>query len=128
MPDHSAGGLSWRASLVSCQELAGFIGIPQRAGRYQVDFRFSVLDLSQLPDDQIEGVPILQSTLRLLKYSRSQQLVGMLGDLLLLVARSLPEKQLPDWIKAIGVYVMSVNKDIGARVQADAGEYFASSV
>ncbi|MCA9158241.1 MAG: hypothetical protein KDA72_07940 [Planctomycetales bacterium] len=82
---------------------------------YQVDFRFPLLDLNQLADEEITGEPILQSTLRLLKYSRSQQLVGMLGGLLRLLARSLPESHLPEWIQAIGVYVMTVNKDIDAQ-------------
>lgn len=96
----------------SLQEL---LNAPNSLAEYQVDFRFPLLNLGELPDSGIAGGPILQSTLRLLKYSRSQQLVGMLGELLLRLAQALPESQLPEWIKAIGVYVMSVNKNIDAQ-------------
>jgi hypothetical protein len=95
--------------------LQELLNAPNSLAEYQVDFRFPLLNLGELPDSGIAGGPILQSTLRLLKYSRSQQLVGMLGELLLRLAQALPESQLPEWIKAIGVYVMSVNKNIDAQ-------------
>jgi predicted transposase/invertase (TIGR01784 family) len=105
------GERPWSAAR-SLQEL---LNAPSALAEYQVDFRFPLLDLGELPDSGIAGEPILQSTLRLLKYSRSRQLVGMLGELLLRIAQALPESQLPQWIKAIGVYVMSVNKNIDAQ-------------
>ncbi len=76
---------------------------------------FPLLDLSQLSDDEIAGEPLLRSTLRLLKYSRSSQLVSKLGEILKFVAQSLPAGRLPQWIQAIGVYVMSVNKNIDSQ-------------
>jgi predicted transposase YdaD len=99
---------AWAAAK-SIQEL---IASPSGLGEYQVDFHFHLLDLSQLKDHEISGYPILQNTLRLLKYSRSRYLVGMLGEIMRLIARSLPENQWQEWGTAIGVYVMSVNKDI----------------
>lgn len=105
------GERPWSAAR-SLQEL---LNAPSALAEYQVDFRFPLLDLGKLSDSEITGEPILQSTLRLLKYSRSQQLVGMLGGLLLRIAHALPESQLPEWIKAIGVYVMSVNKNIDSQ-------------
>jgi predicted transposase YdaD len=102
------GERPWTAA----RSLHELIEVPNSLAEYQVGFRFPLLDLNQLPDPEITGEPILQSTLRLLKYSRSQQLVGMLGELLFRIVQALPESQLPEWIKAIGVYVMSVNKNI----------------
>lgn len=56
--------------------------IPASAGlaEYQIRFQPLLLDLSRLDDDQIAGEPLLRNTLRLLKYSRSKQLVDKLGD------------------------------------------------
>ncbi len=105
------GESGWTAA----RNIRELVSSPSGLVDYQVDFRFPLLDLNQLADEEITGEPILQSTLRLLKYSRSQQLVGMLGGLLRLLARSLPESHLPEWIQAIGVYVMTVNKDIDAQ-------------
>jgi predicted transposase YdaD len=105
------GERPWSAA----RSLRELLASPSALAEYQVDFRFPLLDLGQLPDTEIVGEPILQSTLRLLKYSRSQQLVGMFGELLLQIAQALPESQLPEWFKAVGVYVMSVNKNIDAQ-------------
>jgi predicted transposase YdaD len=105
------GERPWSAAR-GLQEL---LNAPSSLAEYQVDFRFPLLDLGELDDSEITGEPILQSTLRLLKYSRSQQLVGMLGELLLRIAQAIPDSQLPEWIKAIGVYVMSVNKNIDSQ-------------
>jgi len=53
--------------------------------------------------------------LQLLKYSRSKHLVTKLGEILQLIALSLPEGRLHQWIQAIGVYVMSANKQINSQ-------------
>jgi hypothetical protein len=110
--DRAAGGLSWRTGWTGARSLAELVRSPSGLGEYQVDFRFPLLDLSQLSDDEIAGEPILRSTLRLLKYSRSDHLARKLGEILQLIAQSLPEGRLPQWIQAIGVYIMSVNKDM----------------
>jgi len=49
---------------------------------YQVNFRFPLLDLSQLADEEIEGEPILRRTLGLLKFSRSVKLIEKLRTIL----------------------------------------------
>lgn len=88
--------------------------IPTAAGltEYQIRFQPLLLDLSRLDDDQIAGEPLLRNTLRLLKYSRSKQLVDKLGEIIRLIGHALPEGLFEDWIQAIGIYVMTVNKDI----------------
>ena len=75
-------------------------------------FRPPLLDLSKLADEEIQGDPVLRNTLRLLKYSRSKHLVSKLSEILQLISRSLPQGILDNWIQAIGVYVMTINKNI----------------
>ena len=91
--------------------------IPARGGLagYEVGFRPPLLDLSQLADEEIAGAPVLRNTLRLLKYSRSKHLAEKLSEILQLMAQSLPAGRLPDWIQAIGIYVMTVNKSINSE-------------
>ncbi len=88
---------------------------PKGLADYQINFEFLLLDLSQLSDEEISGGPVLRSTLRLLKYSRSVYLASKLGEILELLASSLPAGRLSGWIQAIGVYVMSVNKNIDSQ-------------
>ncbi len=105
------GDCTWTAPR-SMQDL---LETPKTLAEYQVDYRYSLLDLSQLKDADIGGSTILQSTLRLLKYSRSEQLVNMLEDLLRSIANSIPAILLPEWLQAVGVYVMTVNKSIDVQ-------------
>ncbi|MCA9157354.1 MAG: Rpn family recombination-promoting nuclease/putative transposase [Planctomycetales bacterium] len=105
------GESGWTAA----RSISELVRSPKGLTDYQVNFQFPRMDLSQLSDEDISGGPILQSTLRLLKYSRSKFLVGKLGDILELIARSLPAGRLSDWIHAIGVYVMSVNNNIDSQ-------------
>ena len=102
------GESGWSAAR-SIQEL---VRGPKELAEYQVDFRFRLLDLSALKDHEIGGNLILKSTLRLLKYSRSRHLIEILGEMLRLIVQSLPGHQGEEWVKVIGVYVMSVNKNI----------------
>jgi predicted transposase/invertase (TIGR01784 family) len=104
------GERSWTGA----RSLAELVRAPSGLDEYQVDFRFSLLDLSQLTDEEIADEPILLSTLLLLKYSRSDRLPRMLGEILQLLAQSLPESRLLQWLQAVGVYIMSVNKDMDA--------------
>jgi predicted transposase/invertase (TIGR01784 family) len=104
------GERSWTGA----RSLAELVRAPSGLDEYQVGFRFPLLDLSQLTDEEIAGEPLLRSTLRLLKYSRSDRLPRMLGEILQLIAQSLPESRLPQWLQAVGVYIMSVNKDMDA--------------
>ncbi len=105
------GESGWTAAK-SMREL---LGAPKAIAESQLDFRYSLLDLSQLANEEIVGSPVLQCTLRLLKYSRNEQLIGLLGELLRSIASSIPEDYLPEWLQAIGVYVMSVNKSIDSQ-------------
>ena len=50
-----------------------------------------------------------------LQESRSEPLAETLGELLRLIAQSLPQDRLPEWIQAIRVYIMSVNKNIDSQ-------------
>jgi hypothetical protein len=91
------GERSWTGA----RSLAELVGAPSGLDEYQVDFRIRLLDLSQLTDEAIAGEPILRSTLRLLKYSRSDRLPRMLGEILQLIAQSVPEGRLPQWLQAV---------------------------
>ncbi len=102
------GERSWTGA----RSLAELVGAPSGLVEYQVEFRFPLLDLSQLTDEEIADEPILRSTLWLLKYSRSDRLPRMLGEILQLLAHSLPESRLLQWLQAVGVSIMSVNKDM----------------
>jgi hypothetical protein len=105
------GESGWTAA----RSLRELIGGPNELSEYQIDFRFPLMDLSQLTDAEMAGDPILQSTLRLLKYSRSKELASVLPEVMQLIIGCVPANQLPAWIQAIGVYVMTVNKNIGAE-------------
>jgi len=105
------GESGWTAAR-SMREL---VRTPKGLADYQINFEFLLLDLSQLSDEEISGGPVLRSTLRLLKYSRSAYLASKLGEILELLASSLPAGRLSGWIQAIGVYVMSVNKNIDSQ-------------
>ena len=102
------GESGWTAA----KSLSELLSAPSGLAEYQVHFRPPLLDLSQLADEEIQGEPVLRNTLRLLKYSRSKQLVDKLSEILQLISGSLPQGSLEDWIQAIGVYVMTVNKNI----------------
>lgn len=105
------GERGWTAA----KSLSELIPSPSGLADYQISFRMPLLDLSQLSDEEIEGEPVLRSTLRLLKYSRSKYLVEKLGEILQFIVQSLPQRSVPQWIQAVGVYVMTVNREIGAE-------------
>lgn len=102
------GESGWSAA----RSLANLIPAPAGLSSYQIQFEPPLLDLSCLDDCEIEGEPILRNTLRLLKYSRSKQLLEKLGEIVRLISSALPERRLEEWIQAIGVYIMTVNKNI----------------
>ncbi len=114
------GASRWSAA----QRLEDLVLVPESMKDFQVRFGFQLLDLSQLPDDQIIGDPLLQSTLCLLKYSRSTRLASELRHILELVAASTEATLQAFWIRAIGVYVMAVNKNIDSKEM----EYIVSDV
>jgi predicted transposase/invertase (TIGR01784 family) len=84
------GESGWTAA----RSLAELIETPDALAEYQVNFRFPLLDLSQLADDEIGGEPILRSTLGLLKYSRSVQLRDRLRAILEGLALALVRQQI----------------------------------
>jgi predicted transposase/invertase (TIGR01784 family) len=110
------GESGWTAA----RSLAELLEAPDALAEYQVNFRFPLLDLSQLADEEIGGEPILRSTLGLLKYSRSVQLRDRLraileGFALALVQQQIGQEQLQSWLKAIGSYIMAVNKSMDSQ-------------
>mgnify|MGYP003382015156 FL=1 len=105
------GETGWTAA----RSIGELLRSPKGLEPYQIGFLLPLLDLSQLSDEEIAGEPVLRSTLGLLKYSRSKQLAEKLGELLRLIAQSLPQDRLPEWIQAIRVYIMSVNKNIDSQ-------------
>lgn len=102
------GEAAWSAS----RTLAELIPAPTTLAEYQIHFQPPLLDLSRLDDGEIQGESVLRTTLLLLKYSRSRQLVEKLREILELICRALPAARFEEWIKAIEVYIMTVNKNI----------------
>ena len=100
------GESGWSAA----RSITDLIGCPDELLEYQVNFHMNLLDLSELPDEAIPGERILRSTLQLLKYSRSRDLAEKLRAILGWIREAEPDDVLSDWIQAIGIYVISVNK------------------
>ena len=92
--------------------MSDLIVAPKALAAYQINFEFPLLDLNRTPVEQITGGAILRSSLRLLKYSRSSELLEHLHDILSGLGQSLLSDQQEDWIAAMGVYIMAVNKSI----------------
>ena len=78
------GQVKWTAA----RRIDELMEIPESLRAYQVRFGFPLLDLTQLSDEEIGGESILQSTLQLLKYSRSDRMASKLREILELVAAS----------------------------------------
>ncbi|MFO0978867.1 MAG: Rpn family recombination-promoting nuclease/putative transposase [Planctomycetaceae bacterium] len=102
------GETAWSAA----RSLAGLIPTPAALAEYQIQFQPPLLDLSRLDDGEIQGESVLRNTLRLLKYSRSRHLVEILREILEMIGQALPAASFAEWARAIGVYVMTVNKNI----------------
>lgn len=102
------GQTGWTAA----RSLAKLIPYPQGLADDQVDLKFRLLDLAQAGDQEIPGDPILQSKLRLLKYSRSVELRAQLRGILELFAASLTPELIPEWIRITGAYIVSSNNSI----------------
>ena len=77
------------------------------------------MDLGQLPDDEIRGVPVLQSVLRLLKYGRMEQLRDELAAILRLLSAGLSRVELGECLKVFGVYIMAVNHHLSEDFVAE---------
>jgi len=88
------------------------IDCPDSMREYLVKFTCPMFDLTRTTDDSISGDPFLQSMLHLLKYGRQSELVVRLRAIFEKLKGSLQPGLVEDWILAIGVYVMSVNKSI----------------
>ncbi|MBL8854040.1 MAG: Rpn family recombination-promoting nuclease/putative transposase [Planctomycetaceae bacterium] len=83
---------------------------PAALADYQVRFRFPLLDLGRLPDEEIRGVPILQCVLHLLKYGRGPELSQHYAEILRILASVRSEQNVRTWLEAFGIYVMGVNR------------------
>ena len=105
------GESAWSAA----HSMSELLAAPKGLAEYQVDFRFPLLDLGQLLDAEIPGKSILRSTLQLLKYSRSRDLAVKLQEILRRIILAIPNSQIADWVKAIGVYVITVNKNMDSQ-------------
>ncbi len=104
------GSSRWKTA----RRISDLVRVPKIFDQYLVQFGFRLVDLCELSDEEVSGEPFLQATLRLLKYSRSQELPKRLRPILELLV-SVPQfSSIEVWIQAIGVYIMAVNKTIGA--------------
>ena len=102
------GDRAWNVA-TSLDEL---IACPDSMRDYLVQFTCPVFDLTGTTDESISGDPFLQSMLHLLKYGRKNDLAERLRAILEMLKGSLQPGLVENWILAIGVYVMSVNKSI----------------
>lgn len=102
------GEVAW-TSITRFEQLVPF---PVEFSEIQVRFGFSVLDLSQVSIEEIASNPLLQVTWSLLKYGRSPDLIAYLRSILQLLANAIDGPLVGQWLQAIGVYVMAVNKEI----------------
>lgn len=76
-----------------------------------VQFEFPILDLASRDDEQLTGERVLQATLWLLKYGRSDQLRDKLRTIFEFFL-GCGEYELQTWQKTIERYVMEVNKSV----------------
>ncbi len=91
------------------QSIAELVDFPVVFSKFMVQFEFPVLDLASLDDEQLTGERVLQATLWLLKYGRSNQLRDKLRTILEFFL-GCGEYELQTWQKTIERYVMEVNK------------------
>jgi len=101
------GDRPWNVAL-SIDEL---VDCPVSMREYLVKFTCPIFDVTGTSEDSISGDPFLQSMLQLLKYGRTKELVERLRAILEML-KGVQPGLVEDWILAIGVYVMSVNKSI----------------
>ena len=109
------GQTPWTAA----RRIEDLVPFPPELAPYQVRFGFPLLDLGQLPDDEIRGVPVLQSVLRLLKYGRMEQLRDELAAILRLLSAGLSRVELGECLKVFGVYIMAVNQHLSEDFVAE---------
>ena len=108
------GDRPWNVAM-SIDEL---IDCPDSIREYLVKFTCPIFDLTRTSDESISGDPFLQSMLQLLKYGKKNELVERLRVILEML-KGVQPNFVEDWILAIGVYVMSVNKSITQEEFAD---------
>jgi hypothetical protein len=92
------GESGWSAA----RRLGELIRSPEGLAEYQVEFVFRLLDLSQLSDSEITGNLVLQSTLRLLKYSRGQQLGSLAKEATMSSIQDVSQLQLEAYRRMTG--------------------------
>lgn len=72
------GEQRWRVS----QSFASLFSLPEALRPYFPEFQYALFDLSQYSDEEIQGNILLQVSLRLLKYSRSDDLRSKLFEMI----------------------------------------------
>jgi predicted transposase YdaD len=101
----------WRAA----RSFDQLIPVPESWKRYVLGLEVPILDVSRLDDAQMVGDPILQLTLKLLKYGRERELEAVLRSLFQMLAQVTSQQQAKDLLDTIRIYVMSVNPVIGEQ-------------
>ncbi len=92
------------------RSIEDLVQCPAVMSDFQVRFGFPLLDLTRMSDEEIRGVPILQSVLHLLKYGRGEQLPKRYAGILRFLLGSLTELELESWLQAFRIYVIGVNQ------------------
>ncbi|MDP1563534.1 MAG: Rpn family recombination-promoting nuclease/putative transposase [Pirellulaceae bacterium] len=92
------------------RRIEDLVQCPDVLGESQIRFGFPLLDLTRMSDEEILGVPILQSVLHLLKYGRGEQLPKRYAGILRILIGSVTKQEIESWLQAFRIYVMGVSK------------------
>ena len=94
------------------RSLDELIGTPDAILQYGLRFAFPVLDLGQIPDEDLAQDPFLQSALSLLKYSRRVEIENRLEAILRGLLELKTDRILKDYLNAIVTYLLATSPSL----------------
>lgn len=110
----------WRAA----RSLGELIPVPESWKRYVPGLELPILDIGRMDDAEMASEPILQATLKLLKYGRTPDLEVILRAMFEVLSQVLNAQQAKNLLDTIRVYVMSVNPVIGEEKMSELATEF----
>ena len=73
--------------------------------KYIPDFKYELFDISQMPDEQIKGTPLLRIVLLTMKYIKSKNLETKLDDILVIFKELSPDSEDAQFWQVLATYV-----------------------
>jgi hypothetical protein len=73
--------------------------------KYIPDFKYELFDISQMPDEQIKGTPLLRIVLLTMKYIKSKNLETKLDDILVIFKELSPDSEDTQFWQVLANYV-----------------------